>query len=48
MNTDNQTNFPSPGEGQESNLQETVSWIVNVILKVGAGYLAKVIIDALF
>ena len=46
MNTENQN--PTPGESEGSDLQETVSWIVNVILKVGAGYLAKVIIDALF
>lgn len=43
---DNQ-NTPTPGETNSTDLKDTVSWIVNVVLKVGAGYLAKVIIDAL-
>lgn len=49
MNTENENNSiaPTPGEGQENEMKDTVSWIVNVLLKVGAGYLAKVIIDAL-
>ena len=36
-----------PSESQNSQSKETVSWLVNVILKIGAGYLAKVILDAL-
>jgi len=48
MNTENQSNAPLPGENEGSELQDTVSWIINVVLKVGAGYLAKVIIDVLF
>lgn len=39
--------IPSPNEGQNSELKDTVSWVLNVVLKVGAGYLAKVIMDAL-
>lgn len=50
MNTENQnqihSNIPAPGESQENDLKDTVSWILNVVLKVGAGYLAKVILDA--
>ena len=45
MNQENQ-NAPAP-ETDGSELKETVSWIVNVVLKVAAGYLAKIIIDAL-
>lgn len=48
MNTENQNTDPALGENQGSELEETVGWIINVVLKVGAGYLAKVIIDALF
>lgn len=49
MNQENQKNqnAPAPGETDGSDLKDTVGWIVNVLLKVGAGYLAKVIIDAL-
>ncbi len=47
MNQENQNNVPAPGEIDGSELKDTVSWIVNVVLKVGAGYLAKVILDAL-
>lgn len=46
MNTENQNNpnAPAPGETEGSELKDTVGWI---FLKVGAGYLAKVILDAL-
>lgn len=47
MNQENQISAPAPGESDISDLKDTVSWIVNVVLKVGAGYLAKVILDAL-
>jgi hypothetical protein len=49
MNTENQnnSNAPTPGETEGSELKDTVGWIINVVLKVGAGYLAKVILDAL-
>ena len=49
MNTENQNNqiTPAPGEPDGSEIKDTVGWIVIVILKVGAGYLAKVILDAL-
>jgi hypothetical protein len=40
-------NTPAPGETDGSGLKDTVGWVVNVLLKVGAGYLAKVILDAL-
>jgi hypothetical protein len=39
--------IPAPDESQNSELKDTVSWVLNVVLKVGAGYLAKVILDAL-
>jgi hypothetical protein len=38
---------PSQDEGQGNDLKDTVSWVLNVVLKVGAGYLAKVLLDAL-
>ena len=49
MNTENQIdpNVPAPGDTEGSELRDTVGWIINVVLKVGAGYLAKVILDAL-
>lgn len=49
MNQENQSNqnVLAPGETDGSDLKDTVGWIVNVLLKVGAGYLAKVIIDAI-
>ncbi|HMN67486.1 MAG TPA: hypothetical protein PKC28_03010 [Bdellovibrionales bacterium] len=49
MNQEIQDNQDSqvPGERDGSELKNTLSWIINVVLKVGAGYLAKVIIDAL-
>jgi hypothetical protein len=49
MNTEYQIdpNVPAPGESEGSELKDTVGWIINVVLKVGAGYLAKVILDAL-
>ena len=38
MNTENQIpNIPNPGENQGSELEATVGWIINVVLKVGAG-----------
>jgi len=43
----NQGNSPAPGETDGTDFKDTVGWIVNVLLKVGAGYLAKVILDAL-
>lgn len=48
MNQENQIdpNIPTPGENPDE-LKDTVGWILNVVLKVGAGYLAKVILDAL-
>ncbi len=48
MNQENEIdpNVPSPG-GTPNELRDTVSWVLNVVLKVGAGYLAKVILDAL-
>lgn len=39
--------IPTPDNGQNSELKDTLSWVLNVVLKVGAGYLAKVILDAL-
>lgn len=39
--------IPAPAGPQESELKDTVSWLLNVVLKVGAGYLAKVILDAI-
>ncbi len=49
MNTENQIdpNVPVPGDTEGEELKDTVGWIINVVLKVGAGYLAKVILDAL-
>ena len=49
MNQEDQNNqiAPARGENDGSELKDTVSWIVNVLLKVGAGYLAKVILEAL-
>ncbi len=48
MNQENQNPIvPAPGETEDSELKDTVGWIINVVLKVGAGYLAKVILDAL-
>lgn len=48
MNQENQNPIvPVPGEAEGSELKNTVGWIINVVLKVGAGYLAKVILDAL-
>lgn len=49
MNQENQNNqnAPAPGETDGTELKDTIGWIVNVVLKVGAGYLAKVILDAL-
>lgn len=48
MNQENQNqNAPASGETDGSELKDTVGWVVNVLLKVGAGYLAKVILDAL-
>jgi hypothetical protein len=38
---------PTPGETQDQELKDTLGWVLNVVLKVGAGYLAKMIIDAL-
>lgn len=39
--------IPAQDNGQNSELKDTVTWVLNVVLKVGAGYLAKVILDAL-
>ncbi len=49
MNQKNQKDQIAPvqGNSEGSELKDTVGWIVNVLLKVGAGYLAKVILDAL-
>ena len=48
MNQENQnSNAPRPGETDSSDVKDTVGWVINVLLKVGAGYLAKVILDAL-
>ena len=49
MNTEKQIdlNVPAEGENDGSEIKDTVGWIVNVLLKVAAGYLAKVILDAL-
>ncbi len=38
--------LPTPNESPNSELKDTVSWILNAVLKVGAGYLAKVLLDA--
>lgn len=47
MNSNEEIPLNSPQETPEPDIKETVSWILNVVLKVGAGYLAKVILDAL-
>lgn len=49
MNTENQIdpNIPLPGETEVPDLKTTVGWILQLALKFGAGYLAKVIMDAL-
>jgi len=48
MNQENQIdpNIPRPDQNADE-LKDTVSWILNVVLKVGAGYLAKMVLDAL-
>lgn len=47
MNQENQNpNIPTP-DGNPNELRDTISWVLNVVLKVAAGYLAKVILDAL-
>jgi hypothetical protein len=45
MNQENQ-NAPAAGQTNGSDVKDTVGWVINVLLKVGAGYLAKMIIDA--
>ena len=47
MNKDNSEIDPQAPQDQESEFKDTVGWVLNVVLKVGAGYLAKVILDAL-
>ena len=49
MNQEIQDNqyAPTPGETDGSELKDTADWIVNVLLRIGAGSLARVIIDAL-
>lgn len=48
MNQENQIDPHIPRPDQNSDeLKDTVGWILNVVLKVGAGYLAKMILDAL-
>ncbi|MGE4130413.1 MAG: hypothetical protein AB7F86_02180 [Bdellovibrionales bacterium] len=48
MNQENQIDpkIPQPRQNPDE-LKDTVGWILNVVLKVGAGYLAKTILDAL-
>lgn len=39
--------IPVADETQKADLNDTVSWVVRVIFRVGAGYLAKVILETL-
>jgi hypothetical protein len=49
MNKENQIVpiVPAPGEAESTELKATVRWIIKVVLKVGVGYLTKVILEAL-
>lgn len=39
--------LPKPHDGEGQEFKDTLGWVLTVMLKFGAGYLTKVILDAL-
>ncbi len=47
MNKEINDSVPEIPTEPNHELKDTLGWVLNVVLKVGAGYLAKMILDAL-